>query len=180
MFAYCGNNPVNMTDRNGSDPTPAWAIRINSGTATPADYQKALSVNPNSWAGFASIAVNKAISAAKENRNSAIGAEHHKKGTTNPTNRKKHEQGQARKQRDNHGEKGDARRTPNPNKRRIQYIEPEYSFGDKLLSGVAILGAGASVLFLAADDITGVGSADNVAIAPLLSVIWDNAAVVFS
>ena len=180
MFAYCGNNPVNMTDRNGSDPTPAWAIRINSGTATPADYQKALSVNPNSWAGFASIAVNKAISAAKENRNSAIGAEHHKKGTTNPANRKKHEQGQARKQRDNHGEKGDARRTPNPNKRRIQYIEPEYSFGDKLLSGVAILGAGASVLFLAADDITGVGSADNVAIAPLLSVIWDNAAVVFS
>ena len=131
------------------------AIRINSGTATPADYQKALSVNPNSWAGFASIAVNKAISAAKENRNSAIGAEHHKKGTTNPANRKKHEQGQARKQRDNHGEKGDARRTPNPNKRRIQYIEPEYSFGDKLLSGLAILGAGASVVFLAADDITG-------------------------
>ena len=59
-----------MTDRNGSDPTPAWAIRINSGTATPADYQKALSVNPNSWAGFARKSVDRAISAAKTRESS--------------------------------------------------------------------------------------------------------------
>lgn len=37
---------------------------------------------------------------------------------SNPHNKNKHQKGQARKQRDAGGEKGDARRKPNPNKRR--------------------------------------------------------------
>ena len=39
-----------------------------------------------------------------------LAAEHQKKGTTNPANRNKHENGQARKQKDGGKEKGDARR----------------------------------------------------------------------
>lgn len=92
---------------------------------------------------------------------------------------KKHEQGQARKQRDHFGEKVDDRRTPNPNKRRMQYVEPEYSFGDKLLSGVAAIGAAAGVVYFAANDITELSTADDGAIAPLVKIIWDNVSILF-
>ena len=48
-----------------------------------------------------------------------VAAEHANKGTKNPANKNKHERGQACKERDKAGgEKGDARRKPNPNKRK--------------------------------------------------------------
>ena len=46
-------------------------------------------------------------------------SEHHKKGTTNPANKAKHQKGQKRKQTDKYGgEKGDARRTPRKDKKK--------------------------------------------------------------
>lgn len=40
-----------------------------------------------------------------------------------PSTKNKHEKGQTRKNKDNFGEKGDARRKPNPNKRRPNYMD---------------------------------------------------------
>ena len=48
-----------------------------------------------------------------------LATEHHKKGTTNPANKQKHQKGQKRKQTDKYGgEKGDARRTPRKDKKK--------------------------------------------------------------
>jgi len=65
MFAYCYNDPVNMVDINGCDPVPTWAIRINNGTATWEDYEKALTANAGAWAGSARYKVDAAIAMAK-------------------------------------------------------------------------------------------------------------------
>lgn len=102
-----------------------------------------------------------------------------KKGTTNESNRQKHEKGQARKQRDNNGEKGDARRRPNPNKRRPQNSEINIGVDERVLYSVVAVCAVVGVVYLVANDITGVGIADDAAIAPLLPIIWDNAAKAF-
>ena len=69
MFAYCNNNPVNMLDPNGCDPVSMWAQRILNGTASEADYQKALSVNVDAWAGFAKYYIVEAVNIAKRRDN---------------------------------------------------------------------------------------------------------------
>ena len=181
MFAYCNNNPVNNVDPTGKSPfMTAVLAGATIGFAAMGSIGGVLISVGWMGASMGSSACSSSVGAAQPN---VIAAEHHKKGTTNPFNRKKHEQGKARKQRDHFGEKGDARRTPNPNKRRTQYvepIEPEYSFGDKLLSGVAAIGAAAGVVYFAANDITGVGTADDGAIEPLLKIIWDNVSILFA
>ena len=198
MYAYCNNDPVNMVDSEGCDPVPVWAKHIIAGNATESEYKTALSSNANAWAGSARFYVDKAIAIAKDRQNqqnnTLLYSEHKKKGTTNQSNRKRHEEGQARKQRDNRGEKGDARRHPNPNKRpnrqvtnnvapnpsqKIPWME-EATIGERVFSGAVALGAAATVVYLIANDITGVGAADDGAIAPLIPIIWDNAAKVFS
>ena len=63
------------------------------------------------------ITVGKCVAGAAIGKGLLAAAEHHKKGTTNPSNQSKREKGQSRKQRDQGGEKGDVRRRPNPNKR---------------------------------------------------------------
>ncbi|MPN03844.1 hypothetical protein SDC9_151078 [bioreactor metagenome] len=68
IYAYCLNNPVNMADDDGNDPTPTWARNILYGNASAADYAKALSVNPNAWAGSARSTVDRAISIAKASK----------------------------------------------------------------------------------------------------------------
>lgn len=161
-----------MTDNSGCDPVPAWAKRIINGSATEADYQKALSVNAAAWNGSARYTVDEAISIAREHQ-SIMTAEHHKRGTTNKSNQQKHEKGQSRKQRDNNGEKGDARRKPNPNKRRPLSIQ-------RMISLTIAVGATIGVIYLVANDITGVGIADDAAIAPLVPIILDNVGKAFS
>ncbi|MBQ3519336.1 MAG: DNRLRE domain-containing protein [Clostridia bacterium] len=65
MYAYCLNDPVNLIDSNGDDPTPGWAQRINNGTATYEDYLEALNADPSAWAGLARSNVDRAIKTAK-------------------------------------------------------------------------------------------------------------------
>ncbi|MGN1081567.1 MAG: RHS repeat-associated core domain-containing protein, partial [Acutalibacteraceae bacterium] len=178
-FAYCLNNPVNKIDEDGCDPVPIWAKHIISGTATESEYAKALSVNPNNWAGSAGYTVRRAVSLAKEHQSNIIVAEHHKKGTTNKANRQKHENGQARKQRDNYGEKGDARRRPNPNKRRYDF-ELDIGVGERILCGTIAIGALSYVAYLVVNDVTVVGIIDDAQIVPLLPIIWDNVVKAFS
>ena len=161
MFAYCGNNPVNMVDESGKNYSKALKAVI---SAAILGLMSAISVIPKNY-----------------RNNIVLEAEHRKHGTTNPANRKKHEEGAARKNRDkNRREKGDARRKPNPNKRRSQNIEPNYDLGDKVLSGFAVLGSAAAVAFLTADDATGIGAADDGAIPIMLEILWDSAKVIIS
>ena len=175
MFAYCLEDPVNLVDEVGCDPVPMWAQRVLGGTASVVDYMTALSVDPNAWAGSARYKVNRAIGIAEaHNRISALGYnEHHKKGTTSPSNRNTHENGQARKQRDNRGEKGDARRTPNPNKRRPQ-LEVNGIDGETLVYGAVLVAASVAVVYLAVNDASVIGVLDDAAIVPLVPVIWDS------
>ena len=181
MYAYCLDDPVNLVDNTGCDPVPMWAQRILNGTASTVDYMNALSVDPNSWAGSARYKVDRAIRLAEEHNSiNVLGyKEHHKKGTANPANRNTHENGQARKQRDNRGEKGDARRSPNPNKRRPQF-EVNVIDGEKVVCGVVIVAATAAVVYLVVNDVSVVGVLDDVAIVPLIPVIWDNVAKITS
>ena len=182
MYSYCGNNPVNMVDEAGSDPVPIWAKQIVAGTATEAEYAKALSVNASAWTGSAGYTVRMAVSLAHEHQAHLMAgaAAHQKKGTTNKANKQKHEAGQARKQRDNNGEKGDARRQPNPNKRRRPSSEINIGVGERIVCGLIVVGATVGVIYLVANDATIIGVADDAAIAPLLPIIWDNVEKIFS
>lgn len=181
MFAYCENNPVNFSDENGEFPIPFWAENILNGTACEADYNIALQCDSNLWLGYNRTVVDQAIKMAKIHENSPfMFAEHHKRGTTNPANREKHENANARRQRDNGGEKKNKNPSwkPNPNKRRNQNIE--IGFSDRIAYGAIALGATGAVVYLLANDVTGVGVIDDAYIAPLLPIIWDNTVKCFA
>ena len=181
MFGYCQNNPGNMVDEEGTDPTPSWAKRINNGTATEKDYNKALLADVSAWIGLAGIAVRRAINSARVYEGHIMYyKEHSKSGTTNPANRNKHEAGKARKQRDNNGEKGDARRTPNPNKRRSTNAAYEYNCSENSINGTEIVGVSIVVACLLADDVTIIGIVDDLALLPLVPIVWDSASGVIS
>ena len=66
LYTYCGNNPILYRDPSGHDPVPTWAERINAGNANADDYEKAMSVNPEAWAGSARSSVDSAILVAVE------------------------------------------------------------------------------------------------------------------
>lgn len=163
LFAYCGDNPVNYFDPNGTDCV-CITQRVHIGHICEDEDEDDL---------FARF---------------GMYAEHSKKGTTNPANKNKHQKGQSRKQRDNRGEKGDARRedrsnkNKNKNKKRKNKtndisINVEYGLEEKIASSVIILGCVAFIAFLVLDDATGAGAADNVAILPLVGVISDKLAI---
>ena len=181
MFAYCNNNPVFYADNNGCDPIPAWAQRIVDGEAKESDYIIAWQTDPIHWAGHAGYIVRKAIAIVKEERPElALFAEHHKKGTTNQANKQKHEDGQARKQRDNRGEKGDARRYPNPNKRRPNNTSKEITFGERMLClGTSLLCVG-GIIYVTANDVTVVGVADDGLLATLIPAFSSNFVKIFA
>ena len=95
LYAYCGNNSVNFVDSSGEA-----AIAISVGSAL------LVKAAPYIITGVAAIGA-------------IMFAEHHKKGTTNPSNLSKHEKGQKRKKTDKFGgEKGDTRRTPRKDKKK--------------------------------------------------------------
>lgn len=167
MYAYCFDNPINFTDMSGG--MAEWAllgfcydgsvrdfIRLNNGLP-PYSYElyiNSISQNTISVSGY---------------------SEHKKKGTTNPSNRNKHEKGQKRKQKDNGGEKGDARRQPNPNKRNNQYRNIEVDTDPILELGFGI----AITVIVILDDLSAVGIADEPVLAYSLPLIWDNACKIF-
>lgn len=94
-YVYCGNNPIKYVDPSGEA-----VLTLSVGGALLAKAA------PYIIAGVAAIGT-------------IMFAEHHKKGTTNPSNLPKHQKGQKRKQTDKYGgEKGDARRTPRKDKKK--------------------------------------------------------------
>lgn len=69
--------------------------------------------------------------------------------------------------------KGDARRKPNPNKRRTINIEID---GDLLSTAFEVTAITVTTTILVGvilDDATGVGVIDDVFIAPLMKILWD-------
>ena len=92
--------------------------------------------------------------------------EHNKHGTTNPSNRNKHQNGQARKNRDqNKTEKGDERRKVKRNPKRRTTAQ-------RIAGGITIAGL-VVALIVVADDATGVGIADDATIPVIITGILE-------
>ena len=169
MYVYCLNNPVNYVDPSGTCAHQVIGdcnhclMLILSGDEIPEQQT-------NNYGSEGDVFDYDVIESPFY-----LYGEHHKRGSTNPKNRNKHEEGQSRKDRDHGGEKGDARRKPNPNKRRIQYDVSE-KVVDGIASGVIIIGASVAVGYVLLNDITGVGVADDGAIGVLIPVIANRVA----
>ena len=103
---------------------------------------------------------------------------HKKKGTTSPHNRNKHEEGQTRRNRDNGGEKGDKRRTPNPNKRRT--ANSSMVILKKVAVCAVAIVAVVGIVYIVANDATVVGIIDDAIIAPLGAIVWECASKVLA
>ena len=151
MFAYCENNPV-----NGSDPTGNLPKFFRNTFKKICD-------------GF-----NRIKESIEQQANSFFDnvqeySEHKKRGSTNPSNRNKHEAGQARKNRDNGNEKGDARRQDRSNKRRSIDLADKHTV-TRVAGGIVAVTAGLGFLYLTFNDVTGVGVADDIAIPPILEL----------
>ena len=115
-FAYCGNNPVLNVDPFGTCKVPNYT---SAGTYIGRTWKvvQAIPGTPN----FCNVC--KCYRPGTQNNVAGL-AEHHKKGTTTPSNRNRHEKGQQRKKMDNGGEKGDKRRKEDrSNKRHISIDE---------------------------------------------------------
>lgn len=157
MFAYCGNNPVNYVDPDGDCPY--------NGTA--ADFHRLEQGLPS------------LDCTCRDSERSEVLAysEHQKKGTTNPSNRNKHENGQTRRQRDQNGEKKNQKPgwKPNPNKRNTQNMELVPVIVEKVVCTVVLVGAVSIAVYVVANDFTGIGVVDDPALAALTPVIWDSA-----
>ncbi|WP_238882331.1 DNRLRE domain-containing protein [Clostridium sp. YIM B02551] len=137
MFAYCLNNPINMSDKDGDRPD------YGDGQGHETDEQREASLAEM-------YANNPDVLFYKEHTNNA-----------RPSTQEKHQKGQTRKQRDSGGEKGDARRRPNPNKRRPQNIDitpPDFKTRALLVGGGILIIGGT----LVEDVVTGgAGVADD-------------------
>ena len=157
LFAYCFNNPVNYNDETGN--WPKWV-------------EKAAS-----WVNNNIIQPVKKFFSDDSPSNVVSYSEHQKKGTTNPSNRNKHEKGQTRKQRDQNGEKKNQKPgwVPNPNKRRNQNFEIEPEIIENVICGAILVGATVAVVYIIANDITGVGVADDATLAALIPIMYDTA-----
>ena len=166
MFAYCLNDPVNMMDPNGDAPIHH---HITGGYCPICGFRTLPSAKNNTKKD--SPTIDPPISFGYNS--------HHKKGTTNSANRETHENGESRRQRDQRGEKGDARRKPNPNKRRTQQITI-YISSEEIVCATTMVVATAGVMYLIANDCTGIGVFDDVAIVPLVRIIWDTSAQVLA
>lgn len=179
MFAYCGNNPVNREDGNGN----SWR-----------DVKNWFSEKYNALKRW----IRSAASDKDEiSRRVVCEEEHKKRGTTNPANKNRHQNGLARKNRDKGKEKGDLRRKPNPNKRKpqpnpnkgkppridIPSVDiPTVEFNDDVLYAVDIailVVMVGTMLYVIANDVTGVGVADDGALAALVPIAWEHAEILF-
>ena len=165
MFAYCINNPVGLVDSTGMSPS---------------SFESGLLILENSIFGlfesihssffdFPANFFDMAAELFEFPSNILAYKEHSKKGTTNPANRKKHQEGQARKKRDHGGEKGDLRRRGNPNKRHSSLMLPTGEMG-RIAGGVTAAIAAIGLIYLIVNDVTGVGAADDAAIIPVIEV----------
>ncbi len=81
MFAYCGNNPISRIDFNGY----GWLS--------------------TTWNEFKNMVKSWFETDDEPDSNAMLYSEHHKRGTTNKSNKDKHDKGNSRRQKDQNGEK---------------------------------------------------------------------------
>ena len=118
LYAYCANNPVMLTDETGkfsevlsfigSGFLAGLAVGLKSLVTGVVAF--ATAITPVGWAVLIGVTVIAAVG-------TIVYYGEHTKNARQST-KQKHEDGQARRKRDQGGEKGDARRKPNPNKKR--------------------------------------------------------------
>ena len=154
LYSYCFNSPLNKVDRLGEYPVclevfeDCYDYDYDYGY----DYEEQSPEAVDSF--FDSILMYK---------------EHKKKGTTNPANQNNHQKGEARRNRDHGNEKGDKYRTDRSNKRHnISRTEGDYS---QLIGCVMIVVAVGVIAYLVINNITGIGVADDFAIAPAIKML---------
>ena len=163
LFAYCNNSPILYIDSFGNAPQLAGVRSF---------FEEIF----NFISGLKEGIKSKLATAADmlfgdtpaEDSNIYEYGEHKNKGTTNRANRERHEEGQARKQRDSGGEKGDARRRGNPNKRRIDLIPEDVT--SYIVGGALVTVSAIGLVYLVSNDITGVGVLDDFAIVPTIEI----------
>ena len=151
MFAYCENNPIIRFDSNEN----SWTDVKNWFSNT---FNKV-----KQWVGDLFSPEDSKVNVQQYNS-------HKRRGTTSPHNRQKHEDGQARKNRDNGGEKGDRRRSPNPNKRRT--ANSNLMILEKVAVCAVAIVAVVGIVYIVVNDVTGVGVVDDAALAPLGAIVW--------
>ena len=158
MFAYCLNNPVNNVDSTGMRP---------------------VDINFAQHLGDGGCFIEDIISQYDDEKEGVVigYSEHKKKGTMTPSNRNKHQKGQSRKDRDNGGEKGDARRKPNPNKRRksvttVNERNVDEGVVAQIFDRVINVGGAIALIFVTGSYITNVGVSGNTAVAPASTFFW--------
>jgi RHS repeat-associated protein len=70
QYIYCNNNPLKYVDPFGLDPVPQWAVNINKGNATQADYATAIEFDKSgsisAYTGIAAKQIQSAIATAKK------------------------------------------------------------------------------------------------------------------
>ncbi|MDP2813509.1 MAG: RHS repeat-associated core domain-containing protein [Erysipelotrichaceae bacterium] len=114
LFAYCDNDPINRDDKSGDfweySAAGVGALGAGAGISWGAIGGTVLAglgaITPVGWVVIGTVVVVGGVILYAE----------HTKGAR-PSTKGKHKKGQTRKGRDQGGEKGDARRKPNPNKR---------------------------------------------------------------
>ena len=144
MFAYCENNPANYKDPNGSKMV---ICPIHFGQVIIQSYDEE----------------------QNDDKSIVLSSEHHKRGTTNPANKNKHQNGQSRKIRDAGNEKGDLRRQSRSNKRRTNIeVVPQF---ESTVGGIsAVVASGIGILYIIGNDISIIGVLDDYALMPLITV----------
>ena len=166
MFAYCFNNPIAFSDYDGEDPVPGWATRINTGNATEEDYIIALSVNPDSWGGFAAIPVQNAIEIARGFEDDLMGKVKQK---PNMKPRKDKKKGSENRQKT-----GERERNVAPPDGEEHSRVPKGNRGTKKVPIVAkMIITAVSVAYLVGNDASGVGAADDFLIPYQVGILWD-------
>ena len=129
MFAYCLNNPVNYVDENGanSDALQWWISTMwwLCGVDTVLPFGDIIFTAGVVLYGAQALSMFQMVEtleiSVEEEKTSTHMSKEHTKGAREST-REKHQRGQTRKNRDNRGEKGDARRYYKGNKKKLKML----------------------------------------------------------
>ena len=149
LFAYCNNNPVSMVDDGGSRPIYSGSL------ASETDEERAASfatMMPTSSQSYAIAKTKPGFTPRKDKRKGS--------DERQPTG--------ARERNVAHPNGEEHSRVPKGNGiKRSSVIAP------KIWAGTKIIGVGFAMLFIGADDATGLGVADDIALAPLSKIVWE-------
>ena len=142
LFIYCYNNPLNWTDSEGDIPH-----FYSNEFPYPVLF----------------------VSAESDPNDVIIRGGHNKRGSISPHNKNKHQEGEARRRRDQIGEKGDKRREEDRSNKRRSSVSTNNN-RSIIVTGIVALGSLTGITIILADDATLVGILDDGKIFPLIEI----------